>query len=138
MHNMNIPIIIISCSLKNVIKEYLKFNGCYYNNISIYSNYCAINKDEKDIYNVTPLNKNEITFSKNINELIATKDFALLFGDIVDDVSMVTKDKLERTITVGFLDKKIGENLPLYQSTFDIVLTDNASFREIENIINFK
>ncbi len=78
--------------------------------------------------------KNQITFSKDMKEVIEIKDFALLFGDIVDDVNMVMKDKLKKTITVGFLDQKIEENLELYKSTFDIVLTDNASFKEIEDI----
>lgn len=136
MKKYNIPVIIISCSLKNVIKEYLKYNNCYYDNISIYSNNYAIDGNgENDIYNVTPHNKNQITFSKELNDIIATRKFTLLFGDIIDDANMVTKDKLERTITVGFLDQKIEENLDLYKSTFDIVLTDNASFKEIENII---
>ena len=136
MNNYNIPVIIISCSLKNVIKEFLKFNECYYNNISIYSNNCSTGeKGENDIYQVTPHNKNKITFSKDINNIIATKDFVLLFGDIIDDVNMVTKDKLEKTLTVGFLDKKIEQNLELYKSTFDIVLTDNSSFNELDEII---
>ena len=105
-------------------------------NIFIYSNNCSTGeKGENDIYQVTPHNKNEITFSKDINDIIEAKEYVLLFGDIVDDVNMVTKDKLEKTITVGFLDKKIEQNLELYKSTFDIVLTDNASFKEIEDII---
>ncbi|MCI8362555.1 MAG: hypothetical protein HFJ41_05460 [Clostridia bacterium] len=139
MYNLNIPVIIISCSLKNVIKEYLKFNNCYYNNIYIYSNYYDIEDNGKnDIYEVTPHSKNKITFSKELNEIIKTRDYALLFGDIVDDVNMVSKDKLNSTITVGFLDKKIEENLELYKSTFDIVLTDNANFKEIEDIIKLE
>lgn len=109
---------------------------CYYNNIYIYSNnYSIEGNKEKDNYQVTPHNKNEITFSKELNNIIATKDYSLLFGDIVDDVNMITKDRLDKTITVGFLDKKIEQNLELYKSTFDIVLTDNASFKEIEDII---
>ena len=139
MYNLNIPVIIISCSLKNVIKEYLKFNNCYYNNIFIYSNYYDIEDNGKnDIYEVTPHSKSRITFSKELNEIIKTMDYALLFGDIVDDVNMVSKDKLNTTITVGFLDKKIEENLELYKSTFDIVLTDNANFKEIEDIIKLE
>lgn len=139
MYNLNIPVIIISCSLKNVIKEYLKFNNCYYNNIFIYSNYYDIEDNGKnDIYEVTPHSKNKITFSKELNEIIKTRDYALLFGDIVDDVNMASKDKLNTTITVGFLDKKIEENLELYKSTFDIVLTDNANFKEIEDIIKLE
>lgn len=136
MHGINVPVIIISCSLKNVIKEYLEFNNCHYSNIFIYSNYCDIEgKGKNDIYQVTPHNKNQITFSKELDDIIKTKDYALLFGDIVDDVNMVSKDKLNKTITVGFLDKKIEENLELYKSTFDIVLTDNSSFQEIEDVI---
>lgn len=136
MHDINVPVIIISCSLKNVIKEYLKFNNCYYNNIFIYSNYCDIEENGKnDIYEVTPYSKNKITFSKELNEITKTKDYAVLFGDIVDDVNMVSKDKLNSTITIGFLDKKIEENLELYKSTFDIILTDNSSFKEIEGLI---
>ncbi len=139
MYNLNIPVIIISCSLKNVIKEYLKFNNCYYNNIFIYSNYYDIEDNGKnDIYEVTPHSKNKIAFSKELNEIIKTRDYALLFGDIVDDVNMVSKDKLNSTITVGFLDKKIEENLELYKSTFDIVLTDNANFKGIEDIIKLE
>ena len=102
----------------------------------IYSNdYDIENNGKNDIYEVTPHSKNKITFSKELNEIIKTRDYALLFGDIVDDVNMVSKDKLNSTITVGFLDKKIEENLELYKSTFDIVLTDNASFKEIEEIL---
>ena len=139
MYNLNIPVIIISCSLKNVIKEYLKLNNCYYNNIFIYSNYYDIEDNGKnDIYEVTPHSKNRITFSKELNEIIKTRDYVLLFGDIVDDVNMISKDKLNSTITVGFLDKKIEENLELYKSTFDIVLTDNSSFKEIEDIIKLE
>lgn len=51
---------------------------------------------------------------------------------------MVSKDRLNSTIAVGFLDKKIEENLELYKSTFDIVLTDNANFKEIEDIIKLE
>ena len=133
MHDYHIPVIIISCSLKNVIKEYLEFNHCYYDNISICSNHYGMNKEEQDIYQVEPNNKDQVKFPEEINKEIVTKDYIVLFGDSIEDVSMVTKEKLEKTITVGFLDKKIEENLKLYQSTFDIVLTDNASFKEIED-----
>ncbi len=135
MNEMDIPVIIISCSIGNVIKEYLKFNNCNYENIYIYANYCDIDKKQNDIYTVTPVSKQKVTFSKNIEDIIVTKEYILLLGDVVDDVNMVTKEKLEQTITVGFLDKKIEQELELYKSTFDIVLTDNASFKEVEDIL---
>lgn len=48
---------------------------------------------------------------------------------------MVTKEKLENTITVGFFNQEMEGNLELYQKTFDIVLADNASFEELEEIL---
>lgn len=136
MKEMNIPVIIISCSLKNIIKEYLEFNDCNYSNIYIYSNYYdEKGKHEKDIYQVTPCTKNQIIFSKELKDKIETKEYVLLLGDVIDDVNMVKKDQIEKTITVGFLDKKIEQNLESYKSSFDIVLTDNASFKEVEDII---
>ena len=104
--------------------------------IYIYSNNYAIDGNgDNDIYQIIPCNKDKIKLSRDLKDIIESKDYAFLFGDRVDDISMVTKDKLEKTITVGFLDQKIEQNLELYKSTFDIVLTENASFKEIEDII---
>ncbi len=53
----------------------------------------------------------------------------------MEDINMVTKEKLENTITVGFFNQEMEGNLELYQKTFDIVLADNASFEELEEIL---
>ena len=53
----------------------------------------------------------------------------LLFGDVVEDIKMIDKNLLERTITIGFLDYNIEENLETYKKNFDIVLTNNEGFR---------
>ena len=49
---------------------------------------------------------------------------------------MVKKEDLIKTITVGFLDEKIEENLEHYNKAFDIVLTKEASFEEVNKILN--
>ncbi len=133
MNDNNIPVIIISCSIGNVLEEYLKFNNCYYDNIYLYANY--YNDNGNHICNVTPYNKNEISFSKELKEKLNNKEYILLLGDLIEDISMISSDKLENTITVGFLDKKIEENLKNYNDNFDIVLTDNSSFNELDEVI---
>lgn len=139
MHENNIPVIIISSSIKNVIEEYLKQNHAYYDNIYIYANYLDMNgKKENDVTNVTPYNKDKIEFSKELNEIIKDKRYTILLGDIPDDVNMVSKEKLNHTITIGFLDKNIEANLEKYNKTFDIVLTNGESFKEVLKLINFK
>ncbi len=52
---------------------------------------------------------------------------------------MISREKIDRTITVGFLNEKIKENLKFYQQNYDIVLTEEeACFQEVEKIINIK
>ena len=139
MYENNIPVIIISCSLKNVIKEYLKQNHIYYDNIYIYANDLDMNgKKENDVTNVTPYSKDKIEFSKELKETIKGKEYTVLLGDITDDVNMVSKERLKHTITIGFLEEDIESNLEKYNKTFDIVLTNRASFKEVLNLINFK
>lgn len=135
MYDNNIPVIIISCSIGNVLEEYLRFNDCYYDNIYVYANYYIDNGNH--ICNVTPYNKNEISFSKELKAKLNEKEHILLLGDLVDDISMISRDKLENTITVAFLDKKVEEKLKEYNNNFDIVLTDNSSFNELDEIIKF-
>ena len=139
MYENNIPVIIISSSIKNVIEEYLKQNHVYYDNIYIYANDLDMNgKKENDVTNVTPYNKDKIEFSKELKKNIKDKKYILLLGDIPDDVNMVSKEKLNHTITIGFLEKDIEANLEKYNKTFDIVLTNHASFKDVLEIIEFK
>lgn len=134
MADLKIPVIIISCSLKNIIEEYLKVQNCYYDNVYIYAN--EYNDDlEKCIYNVTPYTKSKINFSEELSNLIKNRKYSLLFGDITDDVRMARD--LENTIAIGFLDKHIEENLEEYKKVFDIVLTNQGSFSEIKEYIKY-
>lgn len=132
MFELNVPVIIISCSIKNIIEEYLKAQNCYYDNIHIYANEYN-NELDKCIYDVTPYNKSKIKFSEEVNELIKDRKYSLLFGDITDDVRMA--QDLENTISIGFLDKKIDENLEKYNKIFDIVSSHQGSFEEIRKYI---
>lgn len=48
---------------------------------------------------------------------------------------MCPKEKLQDTITVGFLDRDVEKNLEIYKENFDIVLIDNESFNKVLDII---
>ena len=138
MYNNHIPVIIISSSIKNVIEEYLKQNDAYYDNMYIYANYYDMDGiKEHYITNVTPYNKNKIEFSEKIKKIIKDKTYTLLLGDLTDDVNMVSKEKLNHTITIGFLEENIESNIEKYNKTFDIVLTNRTSFQEVLEILNF-
>ena len=139
MHENNIPVIIISSSLKNVIEEYLRQQNAYFDNIYIYANYYDMNGvEEKNVTNITPYNKNKIEFSEELKKCIQGKENILLLGDIINDINMVSSKTLNRTITVGFLENDIEKNLEAYRQNFDIVLTNQASFKEVFELIDFK
>lgn len=135
MYEYNIPVIIISASIGNVIEKFLKFHNCLYDNIYIYANYLDMTYQGKNVCNITPYSKNRICFSQEITDKIKDKYYILLVGDIIEDINMVSKEHLARTLSVGFLDKEISKNLEKYINTFDIVLADKESFINLLSIL---
>ena len=62
----------------------------------------------------------------------------MIYSYIINDINMVSSKTLNRTITVGFLENDIEKNLEAYRQNFDIVLTNQASFKEVFELIDFK
>ena len=54
MNKYNIPVIILSAGIGNVIEIFLKENKCYYNNIFIISNFISFDKDGKMLRGISP------------------------------------------------------------------------------------
>ena len=138
MKENNIPVIILSAGIGNVISEILKINKCNYDNIYIISNFIEFKDDKMLPFNanmIHSLNKNLTVIPSHLKEKICNKKSILLIGDLIEDILMVPKEDLYKTLTIGFLEIKINENLNFYNKNFDIVFTDNCSFKDIENLI---
>ena len=41
----------------------------------------------------------------------------------------------EKSLKIGFLNKNISENLEVYNNNFDVVLTEENNFYDIEKIL---
>lgn len=127
-HKNNMPVIILSAGIGNVIEYFLKENNCYFENMYIISNFIEFDEignmkkfDNKKI--IHTLNKTMIGhLPKKFEEKIKDKKYKLLFGDLIEDIKMVEQKELKNTITVGFLDKP-NNNLEVYNKNFDMVLT---------------
>lgn len=139
MNKRNVPVIIISAGVGNVIYEFLKYQDCLYDNVHIISNFIEFENDEiKSIKGevIHSMNKNIASISNNVKEEISTKGYVLLYGDFIGDKKMIGKDDFSNVITVGFLDVKVDENLEAYNKEFDLVCTDTSSYYDVNNILN--
>lgn len=134
-----IPLIILSAGIGNVIEHFLKMNDCYFENMYIIGNFIKFDKDgnmKKFNDNVIHTGNKKIRghLSKEFQEKIKQKEYGILVGDLIEDKNMVAKDKLQNVITIGLLQD--DRNLEFYKENFDIVLNDeDTTFTNIEKLI---
>ena len=137
MYDKNIPIIIISAGVGNIIEQFLIRYNCNYPNIYICSNFLeyenGIVKGVRNNNLIHPLNKNEVYLPQNIKSKIIDRNNILLLGNSILDINMVNADKT--VYKLGFLDEKIEERIDSFKENFDIVCTKNTSYDEIRSKI---
>lgn len=138
LYKKNIPVVILSAGIGNVIVEALKKQNCLFPNIYILSNFIGF-KNNKMLPFTSPIIH---TSNKSIDKLpitflnkIRAKENILLFGDLIEDLYMVKKEELNRTLSFGFLDNFDNNKLNHYLDNYDIVMTDNASYDDVFDVL---
>ncbi len=141
MYEKNIPVIILSAGIGNVIEIFLKENSCYFDNIKLITNFIEFDENgnmKKQVNQmIHSLNKTmEGHISKELKDKLVEKEHTLLVGDLVEDKKMAEGSNDDKTIYTSFLNSSIEENLEVYKKNFDIVLTeDEANFQTISDIL---
>ena len=138
LHKNNIPLIIVSAGIGNIIKGFLQKNNCYYDNIEIISNFMDFEDGKMKIMQnniIHSLNKNIVKLPKNIQNKLLGRKYIVLYGDGLADIKMVPEEALKNTISVAFLEAKIVESLETFNKVFDIVCTYRTSFEEARQTI---
>ena len=133
----NIPVIIVSAGISNIIENVLKRNNCFFNNIYIISNIFKFKDGQiKSLRNhiIHSLNKNEITLPIKIKEVLKDKDEVIILGDNIDDSKVHLKEN-KKKLTIGFLNYNDYNKLKSFQQHFDIVYSQNSSFINLVNIL---
>ncbi len=140
LYDKNVPVIIMSAGVGNLIKEFLKINDVLFDNMILISNFFEI-KDVKSYINTDNLisssNKNYSRVPEEIREALNNKEKILLCGDIVEDIRMIDDEQRNKTLAIGFLDYNVDNNLDIYSKNFDIVLTDNENFNSVKKVLNY-
>jgi 2-hydroxy-3-keto-5-methylthiopentenyl-1-phosphate phosphatase len=127
-HENEIPVIIISDGIFEIIQSFLNYNKCNYDNIHIVSN--NLFYDSQSIQNdvVCSLNKNESIINDNIKKEIKDRKVSILLASAINDINILSKEKLNDSIKIDFLDKFINENFDTFLNYFNIICTHNTSF----------
>lgn len=140
LYEKNIPVIILSAGIGNVIEQTLRNEGCYYENIKIISNFIKFDKNgnmiEYSDYLIHTLNKNiDKLADLKIKSSIEEKKYRIAIGDLIEDIQMIGQYEDEKSLKIGFLNENIEQNMDMYKSKFDIVLTEENSFFDIEKLL---
>ncbi len=139
MNGKNIPVIIMSSGIGNIVEAFLEKENCLFNNVKIVSNFFEF-KDGKTTIDMSKImatsNKEYSRIPEDIRNKLNEKENALLFGDLVEDIKMVDKEKIENTLTFGFLDANVKQNLERYKENFDVILTEGNDFKDVKKILN--
>ena len=105
MYSKNIPVIILSAGIGNVIEQFLRKNNCYYSNINIINNFISfdkagnMNRCEGNL--IHTLNKTmDGKVNKNLEDKLRERKYKLLLGDFIEDKNMVPAKEWDNTITV--------------------------------------
>lgn len=132
LHRNNVPVIIISAGVGNIIEQFLINNECYFDNIYITSNFLEYENNKvsgvKNNNLIHSLNKSEISLSEELKEKISNRK-CLLLGDNVMDIKMHTTEN--DIVKIGFLDERIEDRVEEFKANYDIVATNNTSFIEV-------
>lgn len=124
-----IPFLIFSAGLGDVIREFLASKNILHPNIHIISNFFIFNQEgiatgfQDSI--VHSFNKSEVQIvGKTYMQEIAQRKNVILLGDTLGDAKMIEGLAHDNIIKIGFLNGKTGVT-EAYKEAFDIVIDDD-------------
>ena len=140
LNSYNIPLLIFSSGVGNLIEGYLKNENKLTSNIHILSNTFIFNKEgfatgyKNEIIHV--MNKSETKIeNKKYKEFISKRNNVILLGDSIGDLGMVNDLDNDNIIKIGFLNEDVENKLELYKSKFDVVIAGDGSMNYVNELI---
>jgi len=139
LYSNNIPLVILSASLEDLIKEFLKQMHVLYNNIHVIGNEFEYNERGKAIAIkriIHVFNKNETKLEHlPIYDGLLNRNNVILLGDSVGDLGMVEGFPYENLLTIGFLNDNVDENIETYKENFDIIISNDGDFGFVNKLM---
>nr|KAG5714892.1 hypothetical protein BaRGS_000380 [Batillaria attramentaria] len=142
LHKHEIPLLIFSAGLGDIIQEVIKQQAVLYDNMKIVSNFLDFDENGKVVGFVGDMihvyNKNEHAIhSSDYFENIKHRENLLLLGDSLGDLRMAEgAEDVECMLKVGFLNFKVEENLEQYKQSFDIVIIQDETMGVVNGLMS--
>src|SRR4030042_541684 len=140
LSKQNIPLLVFSAGVGNMILENLRKNDLLTENVHIISNFFNFDKNGRAISYTRPLvhvfNKNEtlIRSTPYKKQTMSRKNF-ILIGDSLGDLTMVEGLKHECVIKIGFFNYELKELFEEYAGNFDVIIPINRDLNYVSNLI---
>lgn len=143
LNQQNIPLVILSSNdVGDTIEMLLKKEKRLYSNIYVITNRFEYNEKDESVIGVQRpiihvMNKDETSVRNfpSIYKAIKNRKNVLLLGDSLGDLGMVNGFDYHNLLSIGFLEEEDLNKKQRYLDSFDGVLENNASFREINKIL---
>lgn len=140
LHTQNIPLLIFSAGLGDLIKESLKRENKLTPNVHILSNDFIFNDEGRAIgykdRTIHVLNKSEEQIKdKQYKNLVAERNNVILLGDLLGDLGMVNDLDANLIIKIGFLNENIEDRLELFINKFDVVITHDGTMEYVNELL---
>ncbi|ELT97986.1 hypothetical protein CAPTEDRAFT_162279 [Capitella teleta] len=140
LHVHDVPLLIFSAGLGDIIEEVIHQQHTMYSNIHIVSNYMDFNNQgtlvgfKGEIIHIYNKNENAIHESDYFEKL-QHRENIILMGDSLGDLNMAdgASDSAD-ILKIGFLNDKVEERLNVYKDAYDIVLAADETM-DIPNAI---
>lgn len=136
----NIPLLVFSSGLGNIIEGTLKNKDFLTKNVHIVANFFQFDEKGIAISYKKPLihvfNKNEVEIKNTpyFQEVKERKNVILL-GDSLGDLNMSEGLEHDIILKIGFLNDKEDELLEEYKKHFDLIITDDGSLEEVNKLL---
>ena len=136
----NVPLLIFSSGIGNLIEGYLKKENRFTSNVHILSNMFDFNPEGYAIgYKdriIHVMNKSETKIQeRNYRDLISERNNVILLGDSLGDLGMVNDLDTNLIITIGFLNEDVKDKLESYTSKFDVVIAGDGPMDYVNRLL---
>ena len=135
-HQHDIPVLIVSGGITDVIRMLLERESCYYDNIKIIAN--TLKFDSNDVMTgadepfMTASSKLDVVRENNYFKTVV-RDNALLLGDMLSDLKVGHCVQYKDMLSVGFCHQPERDQ-EAYCDSFDVILLGNPGFDVINEI----